>query len=186
LAVDQLMSSTAAKPTALAQPSQVAEGPPPCAPLPAPLVRLTESAPLLPRAPSRHRAPFAPAHPAGVGAESRTRAYGQNSSSRRPPPGASSLRVRVTFRPPRGHSETMGPTDDRPLLLTVRSAAARLSLGRSTLYELISAGEIDVVHIGRACRIPATALDRYLERLMSTEARSDCHRASVLSSQPRR
>ncbi len=37
------------------------------------------------------------------------------------------------------------------LLLTVLEAAERLAVGRSTVYELTAAGELEVVHIGR-CR----------------------------------
>ena len=31
-----------------------------------------------------------------------------------------------------------------------------LSIGRTTMYELVGAGEIDVVHIGRSVRVPVT------------------------------
>ena len=55
-------------------------------------------------------------------------------------------------------------SDDR-LLLTVREAASRLGIGRSTAYELIAAGDLETVHIGRACRIPTAALDRFVETL---------------------
>ena len=55
-------------------------------------------------------------------------------------------------------------SDDR-LLLTVREAADRLGIGRSTAYELIAAGDLETVHIGRACRVPAVALDRFVETL---------------------
>jgi excisionase family DNA binding protein len=50
------------------------------------------------------------------------------------------------------------------LLLTTREAAHRLSIGRSTLYELIAAGEIEVVRIGRSVRVPAVALVAFVER----------------------
>ena len=51
------------------------------------------------------------------------------------------------------------------LLLTVREAAHALGVGRSTAYELISAGELEVVHIGRACRVPVAVVEAYVERL---------------------
>ncbi|MGI8830045.1 MAG: helix-turn-helix domain-containing protein [Candidatus Limnocylindria bacterium] len=60
------------------------------------------------------------------------------------------------------------PAADTPTrrLLTVKDAAAELSIGRSTLYELIAAGELRPVRIGRALRIPTSELDRFVaERL---------------------
>ena len=43
-------------------------------------------------------------------------------------------------------------------------AARVLSIGRTTMYELVAAGEIDVLHIGRSARVPAAAIDEYVER----------------------
>jgi len=51
------------------------------------------------------------------------------------------------------------------LLLTVEQAAERLQLGRTTLYALIGAGEIESVTVGRLRRIPAEALPEYVSRL---------------------
>jgi excisionase family DNA binding protein len=51
------------------------------------------------------------------------------------------------------------------LLLTVREAAHALGVGRSTAYELVNAGELEVVHIGRACRVPVAVVEAYVERL---------------------
>lgn len=51
------------------------------------------------------------------------------------------------------------------ILVTYPEAAEMLGVGRSTLYELTAAGEIPVVRIGRAARIPVAALRRYAERL---------------------
>lgn len=58
--------------------------------------------------------------------------------------------------------------DDRrqpmaPLLLTIPQAAAVLAVGRTTLYELISDGQLDVVHIGRSCRVPADAIREFVD-----------------------
>lgn len=53
--------------------------------------------------------------------------------------------------------------DDR-LLLRLPEAAARLGLGRSTVYELIQRGELPVVRVGRAVRIPVAALQGWVER----------------------
>lgn len=51
------------------------------------------------------------------------------------------------------------------LLLTVEATAQRLSLSRSTVYELIGRGELRAVHVGRAVRLPAREVSDYAERL---------------------
>lgn len=50
-------------------------------------------------------------------------------------------------------------------LLTVPQAAALLSIGRTMAYELIATGELEVVHIGRAARVPVAAIEDYVTRL---------------------
>ena len=35
------------------------------------------------------------------------------------------------------------------------------------MYELIGAGEVEVVHIGRAARIPLESVERFVDRLRS-------------------
>lgn len=37
-----------------------------------------------------------------------------------------------------------------------------LGLGRTTIYELLRAGELQAVHVGRATRIPARELQRWI------------------------
>ena len=45
-------------------------------------------------------------------------------------------------------------------------AAARLAVSTRTLYRLVALGELAApVKVGRASRIPASDLDRYIERL---------------------
>ncbi|MBW3643221.1 MAG: helix-turn-helix domain-containing protein [Actinobacteria bacterium] len=51
------------------------------------------------------------------------------------------------------------------LLLTVVEAAEVLGIGRSTMYELIRRGEVEVVHLGRCARVPTTALEEFVKRL---------------------
>ena len=63
------------------------------------------------------------------------------------------------------------------LLLTPLEAAEQLGIGRSTLYELLRAGQIASVRIGGCRRLTPTALSRYVERL---EAASDGLRAPSL------
>ncbi|GAA3804066.1 helix-turn-helix domain-containing protein [Cellulomonas soli] len=44
------------------------------------------------------------------------------------------------------------------------SAAQRLSIGRSLLYELMASGAIESVHIGRLRRIPVDCLSDFVDR----------------------
>lgn len=55
--------------------------------------------------------------------------------------------------------------DANPLLLTPKAAAKRLSLAESTLYQLLTSGQIESVKIGRARRVPIDALISYVDRL---------------------
>lgn len=45
-----------------------------------------------------------------------------------------------------------------PLLVRPSEAATLLGIGRSKLYELLAAGELPVVRIGRSVRIPVEGL----------------------------
>jgi len=71
--------------------------------------------------------------------------------------------------PPRPPAISIRPADQPPapdrarLLLTIRDAALALGLGRSTMYELIGRGELEVVHVGRSARIPVDALRRLVD-----------------------
>jgi excisionase family DNA binding protein len=51
------------------------------------------------------------------------------------------------------------------LVLRMTEVAERLSIGRSTVYELVARGELEVVHIGRSARAPAEALDGVVRKL---------------------
>jgi excisionase family DNA binding protein len=51
------------------------------------------------------------------------------------------------------------------LLLTVEAAAERLNIGRTMMFALIKDGEVESVQIGRLRRVPATALDDFVDRL---------------------
>ena len=50
------------------------------------------------------------------------------------------------------------------LLVRIPEAAERLGLSRSTVYELIAAGELRVVRYGRAVRVPVSELAGWVER----------------------
>ncbi len=54
-----------------------------------------------------------------------------------------------------------------PLLLTVRQVGASLGVGRTTVYELIGSGDLEVVHIGRSTRVPAAAITEFVNHLRS-------------------
>lgn len=75
------------------------------------------------------------------------------------------------------------------LLLTVRAAAERLSLSRSTVYELIRRGDLSSVKIGGTRRICPDALDAFRARLgddQGPSARSDVTtRTRGVTSRPR-
>jgi excisionase family DNA binding protein len=51
------------------------------------------------------------------------------------------------------------------LLVRVEDAAGILSLSRSKVYELLAAGELQGVTIGRSRRIPVDCLREYVTRL---------------------
>ncbi len=51
------------------------------------------------------------------------------------------------------------------LLLTTDEAAEVLGVGRTTVYELLNAGLVESVRIGRSRRIPRAALVAYVDRL---------------------
>jgi excisionase family DNA binding protein len=60
----------------------------------------------------------------------------------------------------RNHATT---TVSEPLLLTAIQAARLLSVGRTTVYELVAAGDLETVHIGRSMRIPADSVHAFVE-----------------------
>jgi excisionase family DNA binding protein len=60
-------------------------------------------------------------------------------------------------------------TADAPVLLTVEEAAERLRISRTSMYRLVSTGEVETVTVGRLRRVPAECLIEYVARL-----RQDC------------
>ncbi len=56
------------------------------------------------------------------------------------------------------------------LLLTIEEAADQLGIGRTLVYALVKAGEVESVQIGRLRRIPADALPAFLDRLRGLAA----------------
>lgn len=49
-------------------------------------------------------------------------------------------------------------------LLKVEEAARRLSISRTVLYQLMDAGDIDYVKVGRSRRVVKASLGAYIER----------------------
>ncbi len=62
-----------------------------------------------------------------------------------------------------------GTTSDR-LLLTVEEAARRLGIGKTLAWELVWAGVLPSVRLGRCVRIPLRALEAWITE--QTEGRS--------------
>lgn len=56
-------------------------------------------------------------------------------------------------------------------LLTVNEAAARLALGRTTVYELIARRELKTIKIGCARRVPEPALEQWIAQQVLEQGR---------------
>ncbi|MGO9257926.1 MAG: helix-turn-helix transcriptional regulator [Bryobacteraceae bacterium] len=50
------------------------------------------------------------------------------------------------------------------LILKADEVARRLSLGRATVYLMMASGELPTFRKGRAVRVPARALEEWIER----------------------
>jgi excisionase family DNA binding protein len=57
------------------------------------------------------------------------------------------------------------------LLLRVEEVAEVLDVGRTRVYQLIKVGELRSLKIGGSRRIPSTAVQEYLDRLMDPAPR---------------
>lgn len=55
------------------------------------------------------------------------------------------------------------------LLVKVAEAADQLALSRSKVYELIAAGDIAVIKIGKSARIEMRELERFIARMRGEE-----------------
>ena len=58
--------------------------------------------------------------------------------------------------------ESLHEAPPQRLLLRVPEVAKALGLGRSTIYELIAKGELPVVRVGRAIRVSAAAVQKWV------------------------
>ncbi|MBV9280674.1 MAG: helix-turn-helix domain-containing protein [Chloroflexi bacterium] len=48
-------------------------------------------------------------------------------------------------------------------LLTIQEAGKMLSISRSQVYRLIANRELEVIHIGRAVRVPVGEIERWVQ-----------------------
>ena len=74
----------------------------------------------------------------------------------------------ATPAPPTGSIEPA--TALEPLLITVAETAEVLGVGRTTVYELITSGDLEVVHIGRSARVPVASTRAFVDRLRARAA----------------
>ena len=61
------------------------------------------------------------------------------------------------------------------LLLTPEEAARRLSVGRTTVYALMTSGELLSVNIGRCRRVPVSSLRSFVARLVDNVGADEHH-----------
>jgi len=69
----------------------------------------------------------------------------------------------IPTRQPARHNDDSAPRPES-LLLRIPDTANVLGIGQTTLYKLIDDGDINVVHIGRAVRIPFAELNAFVAR----------------------
>jgi excisionase family DNA binding protein len=58
----------------------------------------------------------------------------------------------------------------RPMLVTVDQVAKMLSIGRTAAWELVRKHKIRSVKIGRTRRVPISAIQEYVQRLLDDVA----------------
>jgi excisionase family DNA binding protein len=78
---------------------------------------------------------------------------------------ATPLRVAAPATEVGAHTHANGTYVPAPMsmLLTVRDVAVALRLGRTRTYALLRSGEIPVIRVGRAVRVPRDGLYRWIE-----------------------
>lgn len=58
---------------------------------------------------------------------------------------------------------------ENKLLLSAEEAASRLGVGRTTIFELLAAGDLQSLKIGRRRLIPVAALAAFVQRMSTAE-----------------
>jgi excisionase family DNA binding protein len=66
-----------------------------------------------------------------------------------------------------------GAANEPILLVTPEEAGRRLSIGRTTVYELMADGELESVLVRRCRRIPVKALVSFVDRLQAADSGGD-------------
>lgn len=61
------------------------------------------------------------------------------------------------------------PPPVEPICVKVNDAARMIGVGRTKLYELIAAGEVDVVKLGKSTRVTTASLKSLVERKVSLD-----------------
>ena len=56
------------------------------------------------------------------------------------------------------------------LLLTVKDVLETTGFGRTSVYELLRTGELQIVRKGRSVRVPRASLDEWIKRQMAVKA----------------
>jgi excisionase family DNA binding protein len=96
--------------------------------------------------------------------------FDQSGSS--PPPHAERRPKQPPVRPLQEGAQRRGPVGER--LLRPSDVQARLGLGRTKVYEMMAAGVLPSVELGRRChRVPENALDDWI-RLNTKHAHDSC------------
>jgi excisionase family DNA binding protein len=60
--------------------------------------------------------------------------------------------------------------ESKPILVSVDDAAQMLSIGRTAAWELVRKQRIKSVKIGRTRRVPVSAVQEYVQRLLDEAA----------------
>jgi excisionase family DNA binding protein len=94
-------------------------------------------------------------------------------------------RTRLTDLNALSRQQTLEEPAVLPLLLTVNQAAELLGIGRSTLYELMDAGELKSVKRGASRRVPLQAVHDYVDRLLAAEDEDGGRRSVFQDPAPR-
>ncbi len=65
-------------------------------------------------------------------------------------------------------------TTTRALLVSIKQASEMLSISRSVIYQLMDAGQLTPIRIGRSVRLPVEQLEQFVaDRLAGVDTRHD-------------